>query len=200
MGYQIQFSSLIKEVFFDLNDLSRFRLYIPRQRKTSRPALGGYDIIAHDINEGGYLTEILIPDHAVLHDLMANMREAKLEIRFPEQDQVFTVKAKPVWFKSQNDLIDHRMACGFQLVGLHQSDRKTISDYIEHEKSRTKFDRLKTFPLFVGGEDVDTWDYEYFPYAEKMILDFKSTYRMIVQMKKGKSRPDTKILFLPVIA
>lgn len=175
-----------KRGFFRLKRSLPIRLYIPHQRKTSHPAMGGYDIIAHDINEGGLLTEILIPDHSVLQDMMANMREANLEIRFPEQDQVFTVKAKPVWFKSQNDLIDHRMACGFRFIDLRQSDRKTISDYIEREKGRTKFDRLKTFPLFIGGEDVDTWDYEYFPYAEKMILDFKSTYRMIVQMKKGE--------------
>lgn len=49
---------------------------------------------------------------------------------------------------------------------------------------------MKFFSLFVNGKDVDTGKYEYFPYADKSISDFKKTYKIISELKKGKTVED----------
>ncbi|MBR3654591.1 MAG: aldehyde dehydrogenase family protein [Elusimicrobia bacterium] len=48
---------------------------------------------------------------------------------------------------------------------------------------------MEQFSLFVDGKDVDTGKYEYFPYADQTILDFKKTYQIISKLKKGE-RPE----------
>lgn len=49
---------------------------------------------------------------------------------------------------------------------------------------------MKEFTLFVDGKDVDTGKYEYFPYADQVILDFKKTYQMITKLKRGEIPED----------
>lgn len=48
---------------------------------------------------------------------------------------------------------------------------------------------MKVFSLLIDGKDVDTGIYEYLPYADRVIADFKSTYRAIMAVKKGKAGP-----------
>ena len=50
---------------------------------------------------------------------------------------------------------------------------------------------MEHFSLFVDGKDVDTGKYEYFPYADQTILDFKKTYQIITKLKKGEVPEDT---------
>ncbi|HCD37953.1 MAG TPA: hypothetical protein DEQ77_04390 [Candidatus Omnitrophica bacterium] len=50
---------------------------------------------------------------------------------------------------------------------------------------------MKTFTLLVNGQDVDTGIYEYFPYADKAIIDFKTTYRILSRLKKGELSEDS---------
>ena len=49
---------------------------------------------------------------------------------------------------------------------------------------------MKTYTLLIDGKDMDTGAYEYFPYADKMITDFRSTYKVIMDLKKGIVVPD----------
>lgn len=46
---------------------------------------------------------------------------------------------------------------------------------------------MENFCLFVDGKDVDTGKYEFFPYSDMSILDFKKTYQVITELKKGKN-------------
>jgi acyl-CoA reductase-like NAD-dependent aldehyde dehydrogenase len=52
--------------------------------------------------------------------------------------------------------------------------------------------QLQTFTLLVNGEDIDTGKYEYFPYANKIITDFRTTLHIIKQLKIGKIQEDYK--------
>lgn len=45
---------------------------------------------------------------------------------------------------------------------------------------------MRKFTLFVNGRDLDTGAYEYFPYSDKYISDFKTTFRILTQLKMGK--------------
>lgn len=49
---------------------------------------------------------------------------------------------------------------------------------------------MRQFSLFVDGKDVDTGKYEYFPYADQAILDFKKTYQILTKLKKGEMPED----------
>ncbi|MDD5020905.1 MAG: aldehyde dehydrogenase family protein [Endomicrobiaceae bacterium] len=49
---------------------------------------------------------------------------------------------------------------------------------------------MEEFTLFVNGKDVDTGKYEYFPYADQAILDFKKTYQTITKLKRGEIPED----------
>lgn len=45
---------------------------------------------------------------------------------------------------------------------------------------------MREFTLFVDGKDVDTGKYEYFPYTDQSILDFKKTYEILTKLRKGE--------------
>lgn len=46
---------------------------------------------------------------------------------------------------------------------------------------------LKTFFAYVNDEDIDTKKYEFFPYADKIITDYKKTREYLLQFKRGQS-------------
>lgn len=50
---------------------------------------------------------------------------------------------------------------------------------------------MNKFTLLVNGQDLDTGIYEYFPYADKKISDFKTTFRILTQLKLGKLAEDS---------
>ena len=43
---------------------------------------------------------------------------------------------------------------------------------------------MEDFSLLVNGRDVDTGVYEYYPFADKSISDFRTTRKMILALKK----------------
>jgi acyl-CoA reductase-like NAD-dependent aldehyde dehydrogenase len=49
---------------------------------------------------------------------------------------------------------------------------------------------MENYYLFVDGKNIDTGKYEYFPYSDMSILDFKKTYQIITELKKGKNPED----------
>lgn len=51
---------------------------------------------------------------------------------------------------------------------------------------------MKNFFLLINGKDIDTGIYEYMPYTDKAIVDFKGVYRVINSLKKGKDAPDAE--------
>jgi acyl-CoA reductase-like NAD-dependent aldehyde dehydrogenase len=51
---------------------------------------------------------------------------------------------------------------------------------------------MRKFTLLIDGEDLDTGIYEYFPYADNYISDFKTTFRIITQLKLGKLSEDSE--------
>jgi len=51
---------------------------------------------------------------------------------------------------------------------------------------------MNKFTLLVNGQDLDTGAYEYFPFSDKKISDFKSTFRLITHLKTGKAAEDSK--------
>ena len=46
--------------------------------------------------------------------------------------------------------------------------------------------KIERYLLLVNGEELDTGSYEYFPFAEKVITDRKTTMKMIHGLKKGE--------------
>ncbi len=49
---------------------------------------------------------------------------------------------------------------------------------------------MKLFTLLINGQDFDTGIYEYFPYTDQVIKDFKASYRIITSLKKGAEVPN----------
>lgn len=50
---------------------------------------------------------------------------------------------------------------------------------------------MKKFTLLVNGQDLDTGIYEYFPYSDKKISDFETTFRVLTRLKIGKLSEDS---------
>ncbi|MCL2484603.1 MAG: aldehyde dehydrogenase family protein [Endomicrobia bacterium] len=46
--------------------------------------------------------------------------------------------------------------------------------------------KINQFNLFVDGKEVDTGVYDYTPYSDKFITEFKNTYRIITKLKKDE--------------
>jgi len=65
------------------------------------------------------------------------------------------------------------------------------------QKSSAKLEvgplRLKTYYPYINDEDIDTRQYEYFPYADKSILDFRETRHMIMELKRGITPTDAPL-------
>ncbi|MDP1854321.1 MAG: aldehyde dehydrogenase [Candidatus Omnitrophota bacterium] len=51
---------------------------------------------------------------------------------------------------------------------------------------------MKKFTLLINGEDFDTKIYEYFPYIDKQITDFKTTFRILTGIKTGRIPEEAK--------
>jgi len=47
--------------------------------------------------------------------------------------------------------------------------------------------KVKLFTLLIDGEDHDTGKYEYFPYSDMVIANFKATYQAIAAIKKNQN-------------
>jgi acyl-CoA reductase-like NAD-dependent aldehyde dehydrogenase len=50
---------------------------------------------------------------------------------------------------------------------------------------------MEKFTLLIGGKEIDTGNYEYFPYASKAVSDFKATRKIIKELKKGSLPKET---------
>lgn len=50
---------------------------------------------------------------------------------------------------------------------------------------------MKKFTLLVNGQDLDTGIYEYFPYSDKKISDFETTFRILTRLKLDKISEDS---------
>lgn len=50
---------------------------------------------------------------------------------------------------------------------------------------------MEKFTLLINGEDIDTGNYEYFPYTDKKISDFETTFRILTRLKTGKLAEDS---------
>jgi len=78
---------------------------------------------------------------------------------------------------------------GFKVViTRRREERRRKSESFESKKRRI-FDRrnkLKTFTLLIDGKDLDTGKYEYFPYTDKVITDFRTTREVIHKLKSGE--------------
>ena len=51
---------------------------------------------------------------------------------------------------------------------------------------------MEKFTLLVDGQDLDTGIYEYFPYTDKTLTDFKTTFRILTQLKIGKLQEESE--------
>ena len=51
---------------------------------------------------------------------------------------------------------------------------------------------MRKFTLLVNGQDLDTGAYEYFSYTDRKISDFKTTFRILTQLKMGKISEDSE--------
>ncbi len=51
---------------------------------------------------------------------------------------------------------------------------------------------MEKFTLLIDGQDVDTGNCEYFPYTDKKISDFETTFRILTRLKTGKLAEDSE--------
>lgn len=58
-----------------------------------------------------------------------------------------------------------------------------------------QFPFLRKFYPYVEGEDIDTKKYEFSPYADKFISDFRKTRDYMIQLKNGESPPGVEQFF-----
>ena len=51
---------------------------------------------------------------------------------------------------------------------------------------------MENFSLLINGKNFNTGKYEYFPYVDRKITDFKTTFRILTKLKIGKISEDSK--------
>lgn len=88
--------------------------------------------------------------------------------------------------------------CGLEFLPGHDSIQdllRTAGASLDVQGSFLK----KLYP-FVGGENVDTRNYEFFPYAEKFVTEHAKTRDLSLQLKQGNIPPETASYFYAQVA
>jgi len=94
----------------------------------------------------------------------------------------FKVPAKLVWHSNSQ--------CGLKFLNELEHIQELIQKSTAHLE--VKNPNLKKFYPYVGGEEVDTKKYEFLPYADKFITDFKKVREYMHQLKRGQSPSDAE--------
>lgn len=161
------------------------RISIPDLTLNGNPSSRIYEVIGHNISEGGIFIETIVPDKTFVANLCSKLYKV-LEIRLAEKDVIIETVAELVWFKEMVRLIEDKIGWGMKFVEMSYKGKNNLMSYISEFNKEKKAVQLEKFTLLIDGKDVDTGIYEYFPYADKTILDYKTTYRAIRQLKKGE--------------
>jgi len=86
--------------------------------------------------------------------------------------------------------LDSRLGAeGFKIaITRRREERRKKSEAFKFKERRTldRRSKLETFTLLVDGKDLDTGNYQYFPYAHKVITDFQTTREVIHGLKSGE--------------
>ena len=149
-------------------------------RLSGKPLNNILEGILYNINSAGIYAEISFPDSKVMKSFFSNSFDILLEIRSVEEKMDICPKAELVWRKEGLDSIDNLVGCGFKFAGLSEKEISAIESLKVKERGG-----FLSLGLFIDGKDIDTGSYDYFPYTDKAITDFKNTYRIIYQLKKG---------------
>lgn len=128
------------------------------------------NVTVADISAGGILLRAEKP-----------IQKENLSIHIPEIKPDGTFRSRLRVVRQHNN----ELGCSFE--GVSESDKAQLENFIRaylflaYKKEKTFAD----FKLFINGKDVDTGQYEYCPYSEKAITDFKTTRKIILKLKKG---------------
>jgi len=138
----------------------------------------------------------------------------EVTIPMPGTADVVTTKIERVWEAGQpaigyryGFLFTHLTLYDFRLIEqlIHNSDRaardlgrrkkerRKRSPTVRVSTQRSSLRRLSipTFPLYIGGHDVDTGHYDYFPYIHKAISNPVELSEILFRLKKGEIPAET---------
>ena len=168
------------------------RLSVPDYPNATSIMLKGIEATALDVSKGGMYTHLNIPEKEFLNQLMSHSHLITLEIRLAENDKIIKLQAQPIWKKDFNDSIEHSFGCGFRFIESKKTKQSlnVLETYMRRDP--LVLDEMRRFELLIDGERIDTGLYEYFPYSDKTITDFKTTYKIIHQLKKGNKLDNYK--------
>lgn len=139
-----------------------------------------------------------------------------VRLYLPELQRLIEAPVEQIWTIAQTN--PDATVCGFRFAHLKGYDFKILQRFLTQQiqdiPSRTPINRRKeelrrrlsvpsfpdlrissrrldlpTFTLLVDGKDLDTRKYEYFPYADKLITEFRKTREMIIRLKGGERPP-----------
>jgi len=98
-------------------------------------------------------------------------------VRIVVAEDSLALEAGSLLFKTEQTMVD-------RLDRLAREPRSAARTKREEPSSLIG---LPIFKLLVDGEDLDTYKYRYFPYAEKLITDYKTVAGILRQLKKGEN-------------
>ncbi len=90
----------------------------------------------------------------------------------------YRVPAKLMWHANSQ--------CGLQFL----DEVEDIHEILQKITPPFDLPFAKKFYPYVGDEDVDTQKYEFFPYADKFVAEFKKTREYLMQLKRGQVPPE----------
>lgn len=143
-------------------------------------------------------------------------RHLKVRIPLPNSRMLVEASVERIW-ELQSSETENRY--GLLFAGLRAIDYKAIKDYVasaielnqgvdtrrtrdrrtgptgssvdKNRRQSTRRWRLPTYTLYINGRDIDTGNYEYFPYADKAISDPKGTSEILLRLKNGELPDET---------
>jgi acyl-CoA reductase-like NAD-dependent aldehyde dehydrogenase len=91
-------------------------------------------------------------------------------------------------FRAIQATVERALAQNQQVAARRERDRRAERAATNGSSRRISSRRWKllTYPLYIDGRDVDTGEYEYFPYADQAITDPKGTSEVLLRLKNGE--------------
>ena len=112
---------------------------------------------------------------------MGTNPEVLLHLDNSNPSEFIQIPAKVIWTGDSQ--------CGLQFLQEHHDLRELIREASEKFNMDHPVSLKKFFP-YVDGQDVDTKQYKYFPYADKFLTDFNKVVRYKNLLKRGDTPKD----------
>lgn len=150
-----------------------------------------YPALCRNISEGGVFLEVDADFlRSNIRELKPNNGSYKLELQLDREQEKVDTDVSIRWNSGLSQPEINKYGFGMEFTSLVPVSKNRITDFVRNRLYHPESPLfLKNYNLIIGGEEVDTGEYRYFPYMEKLLLEPEKTKYILDIVRRGKVVP-----------